>query len=46
MTGRTAFEHAIYKMRKGRVAPQDVEEAFKYVDEPAFDDAGLGYGHG
>lgn len=37
MTGRTAFEHALYKMRQGRVSPQDVESAFKYVDEPAFD---------
>lgn len=37
MTGRTAFEHALYKMRQGRVSPMDVEDAFKYVDEPAFE---------
>lgn len=37
MTGRTAFEHALYKMRQGRVAPQDVEAAFKFVDESPFE---------
>lgn len=36
MTGRTAFEHAIYKMRQGRVDPRAVEEAFRYLDEPVF----------
>jgi len=40
MTGRTAFEHALYKMRQGKVSPQDVESAFKFVDEPAFDFGG------
>lgn len=38
MTGRTAFEHALWKMRQGRVDPRDVEEAFRYIDEPPFEE--------
>lgn len=34
MTGRTAFEHAIYKMQLGLVSPRDVEREFRYLDEP------------
>lgn len=41
MTGRTAFEHALWKMGQGRVSPFDVEDAFKFVDEPAFEDTNL-----
>lgn len=36
MRGRTAFEHAIYKMRRGVVSPVAVEQEFKYLDEPVF----------
>jgi general secretion pathway protein E len=32
MTGRTAAEHAIWKMRNGMVCPHDVEELFGQVD--------------
>lgn len=39
MTGRTAFEHAIHKMRLGVVAPEDVELQFRYLDEEPFEDA-------
>lgn len=38
MTGRTAFEHAIYKMKRGRVDPRAVEESFRFLDEPVFAD--------
>lgn len=34
MTGRTAFEHALWKMRQGIVAPRDVESEFMLIDEP------------
>lgn len=37
MRGRTAFEHAIVKMRQGRVEPGAVEESFRYLDEVVFD---------
>lgn len=33
MTGRTAFEHAIYKMRQGIVSPTAVESEFRFLDE-------------
>lgn len=33
MTGRTAFEHAIWKMRQGIVSPLSVEAEFRYLDE-------------
>ncbi|WP_019583727.1 GspE/PulE family protein [Thioalkalivibrio sp. ALE16] len=33
MTGRTAFEHAIYKMRKGICDPRDIEHRFMMLDE-------------
>jgi len=33
MRGRTAFEHAIWKMRKGLVSPVAVESEFRYLDE-------------
>ena len=36
MSGRTAFEHALYKMRTGVISPFAVERAFKYVDEPPY----------
>lgn len=35
--GRTAFEHAIHKMRMGLVSPESVEREFKFLDEPAFE---------
>lgn len=38
MTGRTAFEHALYKMRQGLLAPEDVEAQFYYLDEPSFEE--------
>lgn len=37
MRGRTAFEHALLKMRQGLVSPVSVEGEFKYLDEPAFE---------
>lgn len=37
MTGRTAFEHAIWKMRQGIVSPVDVEAEFRYLDESPFE---------
>lgn len=40
MTGRTAFEHAMLKMRRGRVDPKSVEDAFRFLDEPIFGDVG------
>lgn len=40
MTGRTAFEHAVLKMRRGRVDPKSVEDAFRFLDEPIFGDVG------
>lgn len=33
MLGRTAFEHAIWKMRAGIVSPLAVEGEFRYLDE-------------
>lgn len=33
MTGRTAFEHALWKMRQGIVSPLSVEAEFCYLDE-------------
>lgn len=38
MTGRTAMEHAIWKMRKGIVSPRSVEHAFQPLDQPPFED--------
>ncbi len=38
MTGRTAFEHALHKMRLGVLAPEDIEREFHYLDEPAFEE--------
>jgi len=38
MTGRTAFEHAIYKMRQGLVSPESIESEFHYLDEFQFPD--------
>lgn len=37
MNGRTAFEHALWKMRQGSVSPVDVEKEFKFLDEQVFD---------
>lgn len=37
MTGRTAFEHAISKMRAGIVSPNAVESEFRYLDERPFE---------
>ncbi len=39
MTGRTAFEHAQYKMRCGIVDPRAVEDAFRFLDEPVWEGA-------
>lgn len=36
MTGRTAFEHAIYKMRQGLISPESIESEFHYLDEFQF----------
>ncbi|WP_019022970.1 GspE/PulE family protein [Thioalkalivibrio sp. ALE23] len=33
MSGRTAFEHAIWKMRNGVTDPRDVEQKFMMLDE-------------
>lgn len=33
MTGRTAFEHAVWKMRQGWADPRDVEHRFRMLDE-------------
>lgn len=33
MRGRTAFEHALWKMRQGIVSPKDVEREFTFLDE-------------
>lgn len=38
MTGRTAFEHALHKMRQGIVAPEDVEREFHFLDEHVFEE--------
>ena len=32
MTGRTAAEHALFKMRKGLISPHDIEELFGPLD--------------
>lgn len=37
MTGRTAFEHALYKMRNGLVSPEDVERDFHFLDESLYE---------
>lgn len=42
MTGRTAFEHALWKMRNGEVSPFAVERTFKFVDEPPFPGGKIG----
>lgn len=42
MTGRTAFEHALYKMRNGEISPLAVERTFKFVDEPPFPGGKIG----
>jgi type II secretory ATPase GspE/PulE/Tfp pilus assembly ATPase PilB-like protein len=36
MRGRTAFEHALWKMMQGIVSPVDVEKEFRFLDEPVF----------
>lgn len=33
MTGKTAFEHALLKMRQGLISPFSVESAFQMIDE-------------
>jgi len=38
MRGRTAFEHAMWKMRQGEVSPVAVESEFRFLDEPPFED--------
>ena len=38
MTGRTAFEHALHKMRQGMLAPEDIEREFHFLDEPTFEE--------
>jgi type II secretory ATPase GspE/PulE/Tfp pilus assembly ATPase PilB-like protein len=37
MQGRTAFEHALWKMRNGVFSPVDVESEFHDLDEPVFE---------
>lgn len=37
MTGRTAFEHAIFKMKQGWLSPEDIENEFHYLDEAVFE---------
>ena len=37
MTGRTAFEHAIHKMRMGLVAPDAIEAEFRFLDERPYE---------
>jgi len=39
MRGRTAFEHAIWKMRQGEVSPVAVENEFRFLDEPPFEES-------
>lgn len=39
MTGRTAFEHALHKMRKGLLSPEDIEREFHFLDEAEFVEA-------
>lgn len=36
MRGRTAFEHALLKMKRGIVSPVDVEREFCFLDEEVF----------
>lgn len=36
MRGRTAFEHALWKMRHGICSPLDVEKEFRFLDEPVW----------
>lgn len=38
MTGRTAFEHALFKMRNGLVCPESVEKEFHFLDEASYDE--------
>ena len=38
--GKTAFEHALYKMSKGMFDPRDVEGAFVPLEDYAFDKTG------
>lgn len=38
MTGRTASEHARWKMTEGYISPVDVERTFEFLDEDVFDD--------
>lgn len=39
MTGRTAFEHAIWKMTEGLISPQAVETTFFPLDEETFEES-------
>jgi hypothetical protein len=36
MTGRSAFEQALWKMKQGLISPVDVEKSFDLIDEPIF----------
>ncbi|HGM5506807.1 TPA: GspE/PulE family protein [Stenotrophomonas maltophilia] len=38
MSGRTYFEHAIWKMKQGILSPVEVEKYCGLVDEPVFED--------
>lgn len=38
MTGRTAFEHALWKMGQGMVCPMSVEQEFHFLDEKNYDE--------
>lgn len=42
MRGRTAFEHALHKMRLGLLAPSSIENEFKLLDEMVFNEGGFG----
>lgn len=37
MTGRTAFEHALWKVKQGLVCPISVEKEFHFLDEAEYD---------
>lgn len=41
MRGRTSFEHALYKMRQGLLAPSSIENEYRMLDEMVFDEGDL-----
>ncbi len=40
VTGKTAFEHALLKMRRGAVCPVSIESKFRFIDEAAYGEGG------